>query len=701
MQRFFFLLIPILMAIMVFFFYGEAFPEKSYNRLIHEKSPYLLQHKNNPIHWYAWGEEALQASQDQNKPIFLSIGYSTCHWCHVLEKESFEDEEVAALLNENFICIKVDREEHPDVDQFYINVVEAMTGKGGWPLTVIMTPEKTPVFGGTYFPKTQLIQIIDALGSAWKDQPEKIKLVSSTVRKFIEAGDRISTQKVTLDETMMKDFYKKFVISYDEVNGGFGLAPKFPPTMKLRLLLRIAQRTGDKHAIKMMASTLKHMARGGIYDHLAGGFHRYSTDDIWLVPHFEKMLYDQAAMTMVYLEGYQVTENEVFESVVRGVLDYVLKDMTSPKGGFYSAEDADSEGEEGTYYVWSDADLRKLLTLEEYQKAYKIFGITSGGNFEETGKNILHLNKEISWETSNSADVKILKDKLLRIREKRERPFKDDKVLTAWNGLMISALAKAAQVLQDEEYLKAAQNSAQFIKENLYEKGKLGRRFRDGEAKFTASLDDYAYLIQGLVDLYESDFDEKWLSWANELQKKQDEIFWDKETGGYYFSEEGSLLPGRNKRFDDNARPNSNAVSALNLLRLFNFTLHQPYREKAKTIFTLAGEMMGRAHNAFAQMFIALDFYLDRSKEVVVVGPKLSKDKDAIIQMLRDEFIPNKTLGYIAPDTKSSFPVFENKTTIDGQTIVYVCENNICKFPTEDLSKALQLLRENKKYSLN
>ncbi len=701
MQRFFFLLIPILMGIMVFFFYGEAFPEKSYNRLIHEKSPYLLQHKNNPIHWYAWGKEALQASKDQNKPIFLSIGYSTCHWCHVLEKESFEDEEVAALLNENFICIKVDREEHPDVDQFYINVVQAMTGTGGWPLTVIMTPEKIPVFGGTYFPKAQLIKIIDALGSAWKDQPEKIKVVGSTVRKFIEAGDRISTQTVTLDETMMKDFYKKFLISYDEVNGGFGLAPKFPPTMKLRLLLRIAQRTGDKHAVKMMASTLKHMARGGIYDHLAGGFHRYSTDAIWLVPHFEKMLYDQAALTMVYLEGYQVAGDEVFESVVRGVLDYVLKDMTGPKGGFYSAEDADSEGEEGTYYVWSDAELRNLLTLEEYQQAYKIFGITLGGNFEETGKNILHLNKEISWARSNSPDVKTLKDKLLRIREKRERPFKDDKVLTAWNGLMISALAKAAQVLQDEKYLKAAQNSAQFIKEHLYEKGRLGRRFRESEAKFTASLDDYAYLIQGLIDLYESDFDEQWLSWANELQKKQDEIFWDKETGGYYFSEEGGLLPGRNKRFDDNARPNSNAVSALNLLRLFNFTLHQPYRKKAKTIFTLAGEMMSRAHNAFAQMFIALDFYLDRSKEVVVVGPKLSKDKDAIIQMLRNEFIPNKTLGYIAPGTKSSFPVFENKTTIDGRTIVYVCENNICKFPTEDLSKALQLVRKNKKYSLN
>ncbi|MBT5470205.1 MAG: thioredoxin domain-containing protein [Nitrospina sp.] len=700
MQRFFFLLIPVLMAVMVFFFYGEAFPEKPYNRLVHEKSPYLLQHKSNPIHWYAWGEEALKASRDQNKPIFLSIGYSTCHWCHVLEKESFENEEVAAMLNDGFICIKVDREEHPDVDQFYMNVVQAMTGGGGWPLTVIMTPEKIPVFGGTYFPKDQLMQIISALDSAWTDQPEKIKAVGDNVRKFIEAGDRISTQSVTLDETMMKDFYKKSIISFDEENGGFGLAPKFPPTMKMRLLLRIAQRTADKHAVKMVASTLEHMARGGIYDHLAGGFHRYSTDPIWLVPHFEKMLYDQAAMATVYLEGYQVTGNEVFESVARGILDYVLSDMTGPNGEFYSAEDADSEGEEGTYYVWSDAELKKSLTLEEYQQAYKLFGVTSVGNFEKTGKNILHLNKEVSWKEGEAAGV--LKSKLLKIREKRERPFKDDKILTAWNGLMISAMAKAAQVLQDEKYLSAAQQSAQFIKAKLHENEKLARRYREGEAKFTASVDDYAYLIQGLIHLYEADFDEQWLIWANTLQKKQDELFWDKETGGYYFSEEqGSLLPGRNKRFEDNARPNSNAVSALNLLKLYNFTLYRPYREKAKTIFTLAGEMMSRAHNAFAQMFIALDFYLDKSKEVVVVGPKDSKEKDAIIKMLRTEFLPNKTVGYIPPDSKSSFPVFENKVTAEGRTIVYVCENNICKFPTEDLTKAQQLVKDNKKYALN
>ncbi len=700
MRRSLFLIIPL--SIAIFFFYEGAFAAKPYNHLVHEKSPYLLQHKDNPIHWYAWGEEALQAAREQNKPIFLSIGYSTCHWCHVLEKESFENEEVAAMLNESFICIKVDREEHPDVDQFYMNVVQAMTGSGGWPLTVIMTPEKIPVFGGTYFPKSELMKIIGALGTAWIEQPQKIKAVGDSVRKFIEAEDRISTQSVTLDETLMKEFYKKSLIGYDKENGGFGLAPKFPPTMKMRLLLRIAQRTGDKHAIKMVASTLEAMARGGIYDHLGGGFHRYSTDPIWLVPHFEKMLYDQAALATVYIEGYQVTQNAVFESVARGVLDYVLKDMTGPQGGFYSAEDADSEGEEGTFYVWSDAELKKVLTREEYQQAIKIFGVTPQGNFGVTGKSILHLDKGVSWKESSSVKVKNLSNKLLQFREKRERPFKDDKVLTAWNGLMVSAMAKATQVLQDDRYLRAAQKSAQFVKTNLYKKGKLARRFRDNEAKFTASLDDYAYLIQGLIDLYEADFDEQWLSWANGLQEKQDELFWDKETGGYYFSEaKRSLLPGRNKNFEDNARPNSNAVSALNLLKLYNFTLHKPYRDKAKTIFTLAGEMMSRSHNAFAQMFIALDFYLDKSKEVVVVGPEQSKEKDAVIKMLRTEFLPNKTVGYISPGSKSSFPVFENKTTAEGRTIVYVCEKNVCKFPTEDLKKARQLVKENKEYSLN
>jgi uncharacterized protein len=699
MQRLIVLIIPFLIVIVC---YGEAFSSKPYNRLVDEKSPYLLQHKDNPIHWYPWGEEALEASRRENKPIFLSIGYSTCHWCHVLEKESFEDEQVAALLNEAFICIKVDREEHPDVDQFYMNVVQAMIGSGGWPLTVVMTPEKIPVFGGTYFPRNDLMKILGAISSAWVEQPEKIKEVGDAVRKFIEAGDRVATSSITLDEKMLKDFYKKSLISYDNENGGFGLAPKFPPTMKMRLLLRIAQRTEDQHAIKMVTTTLEHMARGGIYDHLGGGFHRYSTDPFWLVPHFEKMLYDQAALATVYLEAYQVAKNPMFESVARGILDYVLTNMTDPQGGFYSAEDADSEGEEGTFYVWSDVELKKLLSLEEYQLAYKIFGLSSKGNFEESGKNIIHLNQNIDWKHTEDLKIEKLKEKLLEVRKKRERPFKDDKVLTAWNGLMISAMAKAAQVLQDPGYLLAAQKSASFLKTHLYDKEILARRFRSGETKFTASLDDYAYLIQGLIDLYQADFNEQWLDWASHLQKKQDELFWDKDAGGYYFSkEEGSLLPGRNKRFEDNARPNSNAVSGLNLLKLYNFTLHKPFREKSKKIFSLAGDMMNRLHNAFAQMFIALDFFLDRSKEVVVVGPKQSKEKDDIIKMLHGEFLPNITVGYISSDTESSFPVFENKTSADGRTIVYVCENNICKFPTEELTKARELVKDNKQYSLN
>jgi uncharacterized protein len=702
MQRFTLFFIPLMIAAVVLLSYEEAYSSKPYNRLIHEKSPYLLQHKDNPIHWYAWGEEAIKAARHENKPIFLSIGYSTCHWCHVLEKESFEDGEVAALLNEKFICIKVDREEYPDVDQFYMNVVQAMTGNGGWPLTVIMTPEKIPVFGGTYFPRKELMQILGTVGSAWVEQPEKIKEVGDAVRKFIEAGDRVSTQSVTLDEKLLKDFYKKSLISYDEENGGFGLAPKFPPTMKMRLLLRIAHRTGDNNAIKMVEQTLDRMARGGIYDHLGGGFHRYSTDPIWLVPHFEKMLYDQAALAIVYLEGYQITKNPMFQSVAQGVLDYVLKDMTDVQGGFYSAEDADSEGDEGIFYVWSDAELKKILSLKEYQLAYKIFSVTSGGNFEDTGKNIFALNKEYDWKKNASSEVETLKNKLLEIRGKRERPFKDDKVLTAWNGLMISAMAKASQVLDETKYLVAAEKSAEFIKTHMYEEERLARRYRMGEAKFTTSLDDYAYLIQGLIDLYEANFNEQWLSWASDLQKKQDELFWDNQTGGYFFStKEGNLLPARNKRFEDNARPNSNAVSALNLLKLYNFTLHKPFREKAKSIFSQAGDLMNRAHNAFAQMFIALDFFLDRSKEVVVVGPKQSKEKESILKMLRVEFLPNKTVGYISPEKKSSFPIFENKTTHEGRTIVYVCEENVCKFPTEELTKARELVKDIKQYSLN
>lgn len=677
---------------------------KSYNRLIHEKSPYLLQHAHNPIHWYAWGEEAFAAARREHKPIFLSIGYSTCHWCHVLEKESFENQQVADLLNSGYISIKVDREEHPDVDQFYMNVVQAMTGRGGWPMTVVMTPELIPFFGGTYFPRAQLTNILQVLHAAWQDQPGKIASIGENIRNFIKAADNISTGTIALDENILKNFYIKSAKSFDPRHGGFGQSPKFPPSIKLRVLLRIAHRTGNKEALAMVESTLEHMARGGIYDHLGGGFHRYSTDQIWLVPHFEKMLYDQVALSRIYLEAFQVTQNKMFESVARGTLDYVLRDMTGPDGGFYSAEDADSEGEEGVFYVWTDAELKQILTPEEYRRIKEIYGVSPEGNFGALSQpaNILHLQKGFSWQIKSSPVVKTIHQKLLSAREKRPHPFKDDKIITAWNGLMLDSMAKAYQVLGDKKYLVAAQKTARFIKKNLYPDGKLARRFRAGEAKHAATLDDYAYLIQGLISLYEADFDERWIHWARKLQKNQNELFEDTAGGGFFFSEKnGNFLPARNKEFNDNARPNSNAVSALNLLRLYNFTFEQAYLDRAKKILVASGDLMGLAPNAYSQMLIALDFYLDRSKEIAVIGPEKSPRENTILKMLHARFIPNKTLAYSPGDAKTSLPILAGKVTVAGETTVYVCENNICKFPTGELAKVRKLVDANKRYILN
>jgi hypothetical protein len=475
--------------------------------------------------------------------------------------------------------------------------------------------------------------------------------------------------------------------------------------MKLRLLLRIAHRTGSKKPLAMVESTLEHMARGGIYDHLGGGFHRYSTDRVWRVPHFEKMLYNQAALSLVYLEGFQVTQNKMFEAVARGILDYVLTDMTGPEGGFYSAEDADSEGEEGIFYVWSNEELKELLTKDEYERVKKIYGVTLEGNFGELGKegkNIFYLQKEVSWDVKADPVVKSIHRKLLAVRIKRVHPFKDDKILTAWNGLMLGSMAKAYQVLGDKKYLIAAQKAAWFIKNHLYQNEKLARRFREGEVKYTAILDDYAYLIQGLIALYEGDFDERWIHWARKLQKRQDDLFWDAGAGAYFYSEKsGNFLPVRKKSFEDNARPNSNAVAALNLLKLYNFTFEQDYLNKAKKILAAPGDLLIQVPNAFTQMLIALDFYLDRSKEIAVVGSEKSIKKDGILKMLQSRFIPNKTLAYTQPNAKTTLPILEDKVTEDGKTTVYVCENNICKFPTGNLIKIQELVFDNKKYVLN
>jgi len=677
---------------------------KPFNRLIHEKSPYLLQHAHNPIHWYAWGEEALRAARNQNKPIFLSIGYSTCHWCHVLEKESFENQEIADVLNEGFISIKVDREENPDVDQFYMQAVQAMTGNGGWPMTIVMSPDKMPFFAGTYFPRVQLMKILTTLSSAWLNEREKIKSIGENIGKFLRSSKNISSGSIVLDENILKSFYEKAVQNFDSKFGGFGTSIKFPPPMKLGLLLRIAHRTGDKKALSIVDTTLKKMARGGIYDHLGGGFHRYATDRHWAVPHFEKMLYNQASLSLIYLESFQVFQTPMFKSVARGILNYVLRDMTGPRGGFYSAEDADSDGAEGIYYVWSESELKKHLTKEEYEHFKKTYSISTGGNFSESGRfvNVLNLQNNVDWDIKFTQSNQSIHQKLLKIRETRIHPFKDDKILTAWNGMMLGSMAKAYQVLGDIRYLKAAQDSARFIKDKLYVDGQLARRFRKGDVKGRAILDDYAYLIQGLITLYEADFDEAWLKWALELQKSQDKIFWDSNDGGYFFAEEkGNFLPVRKKNFDDSARPNSNAISALNLLHLYNYTFEKKYREKARKIFEVAGELMIKFPLGYTQTLIALDFYLDKTKEVAIVGPPDSPEKLAILKGLQSKFIPSKSIAYLNPGTSSTLPILENKVSLDGKTTVYICENNICKYPTGDIEKIQQLVNDNKRYKLN
>ncbi len=668
------------------------------NRLKGEKSPYLLQHADNPVHWYPWGDEAFKAAKNQNKPIFLSIGYSTCHWCHVMEKESFENEEVAAFLNSNFICIKVDREELPDVDQIYMEVVQAMTGSGGWPMTAILAPSKIPFFGGTYFPKDELLDVLQTLDTAWKEQPERIALIGQQVRNFLESRNKLSINSIDLDESVFRIAYKKFLALYDDHYFGFGTAPKFPPTMKLSLLSRIALRTKDSTSKEIVLNTLKAMAKGGIYDHLGGGFHRYSTDRKWLVPHFEKMLYDQAALSRAYLEGFQITKDAFFEQVARGILDYVLRNMTHSNGRFYSAEDADTEGEEGKFYVWTEAEVKQILKPNEWKAFKKFYGLSHGDNPEliEKKQTVIHMVKI----PKNQLPTKAILEKLSLHRSKRSKPFKDDKTITAWNGLMIGSFAKAYQTLNDKKYLTAAQKSALFVKEKLDKNGKLLRRYREGSAEHTATLDDYAYLIAGLIDLYESDFNSEWIQWALNLQKRQDDYLWDEEEdGGYYFAEENAhSLPVRKKEFMDNARPNSNGISALNLLRLHNITLDSTYKYKAKKIFKAIGERLIKFPQAYSQTLIAFDFLNDNSKQIAIIGsPKMA---DPILKALKSEFLPNKILAYREPNKPTSLPILKDKVTAEGKTTVYVCEGNKCKYPTGDLEKVLKLVNEKNEFKL-
>lgn len=669
------------------------------NRLSSEKSPYLQSHKDNPVWWQAWGEGAFTLAKTQDKPIFLSIGYSTCHWCHVMEHESFENAEVASFLNDHFISIKVDREERPDVDALYMNAVLAISGHGGWPMSVWLTPEGKPFFGGTYFPKEPFLKLLERIHDAWITQRDRLltdagRLTAVTIAEEDTAGG-------TLSDEVFERFVESHRQRFDSKQGGFGGAPKFPAAMSLMALMRIERRSKPEKAKEIsgwVRQTLNSMGRGGIYDHLRGGFHRYSTDEQWLVPHFEKMLYDNALLAMAYLEASLFYGEEEYARITREILDYVLREMTDPEGGFYSAEDADSEvsgkghsgenkKEEGFFCTYSFNELKQALNEQELSELKIFYGVSEAGNFE--GRNILHL---MPGKTRVDRARPLLQSafvKLEKIRSSKQRPHVDRKILTAWNGLMIAVLSRASRALGEPKYLAAATKAMDFILKELQKNGQLLRRSVDGEARVNAYSEDYAGLIHALIWLYQSDFNPRWLSLARDLQKTQNELFWDDRVGGYY-TDDGTdrLLLTRAKDGHDGVVPTAHSLSALNLLRLKNLTYESEYGERAEKIFKASSRVLAETPLALSQMVIAYDFKQDHSKEVAVVGP--AKETLVFLEVFWKGFFPNLVL---ASGESESVPLLKGKTPIGGKATVYVCENRSCKLPTQDLGKATELAR--------
>ena len=689
------------------------------NRLIHEKSPYLLQHAYNPVDWYPWGEEAFRRAKEDNKPIFLSIGYSTCHWCHVMAHESFENPEVARLMNEVFISIKVDREERPDLDNIFMSVCQMMTGSGGWPLTIIMTPDKNPFFATTYIPKKTrlgrvgLMELIPRLKKLWKTQHDELISRANQITMAIkqQISEYISIEE--LDETTLKLAYAHLAMRFDNVYGGFSSAPKFPTPHNLLFLLRYWKRTGKEKALEMVERTLEAIQFGGIKDHIGFGFHRYSTDNRWILPHFEKMLYDQALLGMTYTEAYQATGKEKYAKTAHEIFTYVLRDMTSEEGGFYSAEDADSEGEEGKFYLWTKNEIKNVLDREESDLVFEIFNIEEDGNFYEEatgkkkGKNILHLTESLK-EFSSSRKIpekelqkrmEEVRKKLYNYREGRIHPDKDDKILTDWNGLMIAALAKGARTLDERQYGEAAKRAADFILKNMRTSdGRLLHRYRDGQATIQAHVDDYAFLIWGLLELYEANFQVGYLRAIIELNKDLIDHYWDEDKGGFYFiADDAEEILVRQKSIYDGAVPSGNSVAMLDLLRLGRITANPDYEEKAAQIARTFSMNIKRSPSLHTQFMVAMDFWIGPSYEIVIIGNSRAKDTKEMLEALRKHFIPNKVV--ILKDAKSKSPEIiriaeftKYQTSIDGKATAYVCADYKCKMPTTDVSKMLELL---------
>jgi len=676
------------------------------NRLTLEKSPYLLQHAYNPVNWFPWGDEAFARAVAEDKPIFLSIGYSTCHWCHVMERESFEDEEVAEVLNQHFIAIKVDREERPDVDHIYMNVCQAITGHGGWPLTIFMTPEKKPFYAGTYFPKQgrgRMVGLMELLAHFVEKWEKEQQVMRESSEQIIDAITPRLNQFVSgeLDEGLVEQAYKQFVNSYDQQYGGFNQAPKFPTPHQYMFLLRYYSKTKDKNALEMVENSLNAMFSGGIYDHIGFGFSRYSTDRKWLVPHFEKMLYDNALLAYTCLETYQVTKNKAFAEVSEQIFTYLLRDMQDSAGGFYSAEDADSEGVEGKFYVWSKEEVLNILGDKLGELFCEVYNISAEGNFEGNSiPNLLNTSLgDIAKENSLSIDelkqqLEAGRKKLFMIREQRIHPHKDDKILTAWNGLLIAALAKGAQVLNRPEFSSAADRAIEFIFKKLRsESGRLLARYRDGEAKYPAYLDDYAFMIWGLIEQYEATYDAKYLQSALELNQQLKDLFWDEANGGYFFyGSDSESLFARPKEIYDGALPSGNSVAALNLLRLARITGDPTLEEDGEKQLKAFVGTVKEYPSVYPFFLSSLLFSIGPTKEIVISGNL--EDTDEMLRQLKEKFLPNAVILFHPEEGQSAIekiaPFIAEQKAINGQPTVYICENFACQKPITEIAELLQ-----------
>lgn len=689
------------------------------NRLINEKSPYLLQHAYNPVDWYPWGKEAFDKAKKENKPIFLSIGYSTCHWCHVMEKESFEDSTVADLLNKYYVSIKVDREERPDIDNIYMTVAQILTGSGGWPLTIIMTHDKKPFFAGTYFPKDSrfgrpgMLDILPQIATAWEKDPDEIL---NTANRVIDAVKQTSNSNPNGSEITLltlKIAEKDFANKFDKIYGGFGNAPKFPSPHNLLFLLRQYNRDKNSSTLNMVKKTLDKMEDGGIYDQLGFGFHRYSTDEKWLVPHFEKMIYDQAMLAMAYTEAYQLTRDEKYKKTAEGIFTYVLRDMTSKEGGFYTAEDADSDGEEGKFYFWTYAELQKILSKKDFDLFVKVFNVEKDGNFVDQikggkdGNNILHRTKPYSelaneFNTSEKDIVnKIdrMRKQLFAIREKRIHPFKDDKILTDWNGLMIAALAQAGNIFNNQNYTLSAEKSIQFVFDKMTKKdGTLFHRFRNGEVKIDAHLDDYAFIIWGLLNLYEATFKTEYLKKAIVFNNLLIKHFWDYKNGGFYFtSDDSPELFTRQKEIYDGAIPSGNSVAMMNIVRLSRITGDSKLADMASQLAKTFSNNVERYPMGYSQLLSGVDFAIGPSFEIVIVGDITNYETKRMLNEINKKYIPNKVVLLKSDETEykdiSEIATYtKEQKMINGEATVYVCRNYVCNLPTTDPKKlAMQL----------